>query len=101
MGKQVCEWLIQPLNSHTNEVFAREFPEEDLIRDTLCQDGKKRNLYRFPANLIGFICGSQRSLEIKFSIFCRQGSKGQIRKMTNTIKLWRKKFKKIPKQKAI
>lgn len=71
-------WFIEPLDSFTNEVISRELPEENCSRETLCADGKKRNLWRCGYALISQLKRSKKYSNLKFRVFVRQGG-GKIR----------------------
>ncbi len=73
-------WLIEPLDSHTNEVISREVPEENFSRGVICEDGISHNLYLWECDyrIVATLIGSKRDLDLKFRIFNRCGN-GQIR----------------------
>jgi len=85
MAKQKYRWFVYPLNSETNASFARELPEENLLRDIFCYDGITRTLWECPINLLRFFWES-RSSSINFQIFnvCGPSKRiaGRIRECT-------------------
>lgn len=85
MAKKHHEWFIWAKNSHTNEVVAKMLQERDsrfeenFIEDALCEDGKRRNLWRMTEDNAWFLWRSR--LDLKFQIFNRLGA-GKIRDVT-------------------
>ncbi len=71
-------WYLEPLDSHINEVLARELPEECFARDMLCDDGQARNLWLCPSKLVYFLWQSKITLGINFRIFNAGGRGGRI-----------------------
>jgi len=86
MARQHHEWFVWPKNSHSNEVFARFLEsgeygfEADILRDALCEDKKRRNLWRCTYDGTLFLWRSR--IDLKFEIFNRLGANGQIRNVT-------------------
>ena len=71
-------WLIEPLDSHTNEVISREVPEENFSRGVICEDGIPHNLWGCDYRIVATLIRSKRDLGLKFRIFNRCGN-GKIR----------------------
>ena len=81
-------WFIEPRGdvAWSNEVISRNIGEENAMQDTLCADGKKRNLWQCPSGLILFLWRSRVGLKISFRIFCQEGKNGKIRDKTHLYK---------------
>ncbi len=85
MAKKRHEWFIWPKNGHANEVIARMAQngdnrfEEGTLTDAMCEDGKKRNLWRTSEDNAWFLWRSR--IDLKFEIFNRLGN-GKIRNVT-------------------
>jgi len=74
-------WFLEPMNAHTNAVFAREFSEENFCRGLRDKDGSSHNLWRCPGELIARFRNSSRELGISFFVYCREGN-GALRLFT-------------------
>jgi len=75
-------WFVEPLDANTNKVIAQELAEEAeerKMRNLICQDGKRHNLWQCPFRLIQRLFLSQETLHLKFKVYTRQGSHGKIR----------------------
>jgi hypothetical protein len=68
MAKRICTWFVEPLDSHTNAVFARELPEEDLCQKIFCADGFTRTFWRCPWPLVKFFWESRVSEGLNFEV---------------------------------
>ncbi len=86
-------WYIYPLDGPTNEAIAAQLSEEDACRDQLCNDGKKRNLWRCDHPFVAFLRRSSLGGGLKFLVFVREGKYGQIRpwKLEELVKSMRKR----------
>jgi len=86
MATKHHEWLIWAKDSLTNDAIARMIQERDtrfeenLLEDTLCEDGKKRTLWRVTEQNAWFLWRSR--VDLKFEIFNRLGPNGKIRNVT-------------------
>jgi hypothetical protein len=100
MHKIKHEWFVCPKDSHTNEVIARfacqgTFGFDDnTLENVLCEDGKKRNLWRTTEQDAWFLWRSRTDL--KFEVFNRLGN-GKIRDVTSPLF---RKDRRSPKKKA-
>ncbi len=74
-------WYIEPQDSHTNEVMASNLDEENALRDVLCADDRRHNLWQCPSGILFMLVRSRIDMNIKFKIFGRQGN-GKIRDKT-------------------
>lgn len=72
-------WFIEPLDSHTNEVLARELPEENFCRNMLCEDGKERDLWECKSQFVSYLRKSAKCLHIRFKVYVRESRYGKIR----------------------
>lgn len=96
------EWFVWPKDSHTNGAFAMFIEsgdygfEADTLRDALCGDNKKRNLWRTSEQDAWFLWRSR--IDLKFEIFNRLGPNGKIRNVTFLFKKDRRSPKKRRKQ---
>ena len=84
MAKREYEWFLKPTGNvaHTNEVLSRNISEENAMQDVLCQDGKKRDLWRCPSGIVFMLWRSRSNLKITFRIFSRELPNGKIRDCT-------------------
>ena len=82
MAKRTYEWFLEPKDSHTNEVISKNVGEENILRDAICADGQRRNLWRCSSGLFFMLWRSRSNLKIRFRIFNREGNNGQIRNCT-------------------
>ena len=99
MAKREYEWYILPTGNiaHTNKVLANNLPEENAMKDMLCQDGKTRDLWLCPSGKIIMFWRSRVDLGITFRIFSKALPNGKIRDCTLLFKNDRgsgKKYKK-------
>jgi hypothetical protein len=79
IGKnRLYHWLVEPLDAHTNEVFSRELPAEDALREVRDSKNVPRNLWRVSRMLLGIFRKSRKDLNLKFRIYSQEGN-GQIR----------------------
>jgi hypothetical protein len=98
MAKREYEWYLFPTGNvaRSNRVIASNLPEENVVIEVFCQDGKKRNLWKCPSGMVMMLWRSRRDLNITFKIFCKALPNGQIRDCTFLFKNdsgSRKKFK--------
>ncbi len=101
MGKRNrpnATWYVFPLDKGTNEVIARQLSEDDACHDQLCNDGKKRNLWRCDHPFVAFLKRSSLGGGLRFMVFVREGQYGQIRpwKLEELVKHSRKKPATLP-----
>ncbi len=78
--KAVYDWFIEPGDKHTNEVIASESPGEEPLRNVLCGDGIRRNLWQCSFRFIRYFKNSQKSAALRFEVFNRRKPNGAIRK---------------------
>ena len=79
MSKKNYTWYIEPLDGgHTNEVLSRELPDTNFLRDKICADGEKRNLWQCDYKFVSKMINGQESLKVKFAILVQEGD-GKIR----------------------
>lgn len=63
-------WYVEPLNSHTNEVFSKELPHENFQRGVRCADNKIHNLWICPDfQAVQSFWDSRTDLSLKFRVF--------------------------------
>lgn len=85
MAKQHHEWFVWPKNSQTNHAVARYLQngdnrfEESALRDVLCSDEQKRDLWQCTETQAYFLW---RNPELKLRIFNRLGAHGRVRDVT-------------------
>lgn len=97
-NKRHHEWFVWPKDAHTNEVIARFGEggtygfESDALKDCLCADGQKRNLWRTSEQSAWYLWRSRGDL--KFHVFNRLGA-GKIKDVTFLFR----KDKRSPKKK--
>lgn len=84
MAKREYEWFLEPTGnvSFTNEVLGKNLGEENAMEGVLCQDGKKRNLWRCPSGMVIMLWRSRSNLKITFRIFSKALPNGQVRECT-------------------
>ena len=88
MAERHHDWFIFPKDAHTNEVIARFACEgtfgfeSETLKDALCEDGKRRNLWRTTEQDAWFLWRSRTDL--KFEIFNKLGG-GKIRNVTKPL----------------
>lgn len=70
---RIYTWFLEPSDSHTNEVFSREISEENLNRDIVCGDGRRRTLWVCDVQTVSMFWRSRQDLKIRFKIFCQEG----------------------------
>ena len=75
--KRNYSWFIEPRDSHTNEVLARELTEDDFKKGVLCVDGR-HNLWQCPWDFVRNLIKSRKTLKVNFKVFNQQGN-GAIR----------------------
>lgn len=98
MAKRRYKWFVYPFNAHTNAAFARELPEENLMRDVFCADGIIRTLWECPILLLRRFWESRESLSIDFQIFNVSGPSRMIQgRMRECTFLFKKKHLARPK----
>ena len=73
-------WYIGDFDAHTNEVIAHVIPSENCISQVLCQDEKKRDLWRTDYATITRLKKSKNQSGLVFKIFKRDGSYGPVKK---------------------
>ncbi|MEK7562318.1 MAG: hypothetical protein AAB509_01400 [Patescibacteria group bacterium] len=99
MGKQRHEWFIYA--PHDNEAVAKYLQdgdnrfEESAVRDALCADGKRRDLWRCTETQAYFLWRNPQS---RIKIFNRLGQNGKIRDVTFLFKKDRRSLKKKRKE---
>ena len=86
MEKITCEWFLEPKNRRTNKIISLNTAEDNFLRYVVCADGKKRNLWKCPLELVSALWRSRNDLKIKFRIFKRESSNEQIRNCTFLLK---------------
>lgn len=98
------DWFVWPKNDHTNEVIARMLQdgdnrfEDNLLSNTICEDGKRRNLWRITEQDAWILWRSR--IDLKFEIFNQLGINGKIRNVTFLFKKDRRSPKKRKKVNA-
>jgi hypothetical protein len=78
MGKEYT-WFLEPLDSITNNALASELAETNFLREAICSDGEKRNLWQCEYPLVNAFIRSRRIKNFKFNVFIKEGG-GGIRK---------------------
>lgn len=102
MTKKHHDWFIWPKNSHTNEVVAKMAQngdnrfEEGTLTNVLCEDHKRRNLWRIEEQDAWILWRSR--VDLKFEVFNRLGPDGKIRNVTFLFKKDRRSPKKKRKK---
>ncbi len=80
LKREKYSWFIEPLDSYTNGVIARELSGENFEREILCGDKVKRNLWRCASyDIIAKLLRRKNDINVKFNIFVREGG-GKIRR---------------------
>ena len=96
--KKKYRWFIQPLDSHTNQVLAAEITEENLRRDVVCGDHKKRNLWQCEYPMVNYLMKSRSALKIRFRVFVQAGE-GVVREWNLTRRRKKEQRRKVRKTK--
>ena len=65
---------------HTNEVIASKLPAENLHKDVLCIDGRKRDLWQCEYQFITELKKNRKSGQLEFNVWYREGQYGPVRK---------------------
>jgi len=91
-------WFVEPLDSHTNEIIAKEVGEENLMKDAPCANNKK-NLWQCDYSIVAYLMRSCQKLQAKFRIFVQEGN-GTIREWNLANKEQKKWNKKIADMKS-
>jgi hypothetical protein len=86
MAKEVCQWFIEPLDAHTNEVIANELLRRSIfdgasfeLRD---KGGAAHQLFYVPAHhYISDFSSARQKFGLKFKVWRRFSD-------NETIKLW-------------
>jgi hypothetical protein len=73
-------WFIFTNDSHTNEVISRELPPEDTFDGVKCFDKIKRKLWRCDGQFVTKIKRNEKSKNLHFEIFKREGKYGSIKR---------------------
>lgn len=68
-------WYVEA-TGHTNEVIARELPEENAHKDVLCQDGEKRDFWECDYAFITKLVKNETVGQLQFRVFYREGRHG-------------------------
>lgn len=76
---QRYQWFVEPLTDLTNEYISRELPAESAERGVMCQDGRKRNLWRCEWRFISNMLHSSLGRALKYTVFIRAGERGVVR----------------------
>ena len=94
-------WFAEPLDSDTNEIIAQQLPASDFNSEIVCVDGRKHNLWTCSNQFAMSLVESEKSLDLHFKIWGKQGHHGKIRdKLSSLVKNGRKyKKQKNKKQK--
>lgn len=79
---RIYTWFAEPLDAYTNEVLARELPEENFFREMLCEDEKERDLWECKSSFVSFLRRSRKNLHVIFKVYVQEGRYGKIR-LTN------------------
>lgn len=81
-------WYVEGFG-HTNEVIARELPEENAHKgnkNILCIDGIKRDLWQCDYSFIAKLIKNKQSLQLDFKVRYRDGPNGPVREWPFTKK---------------
>lgn len=79
MTEKKYTWYIEALDGgYTNEVLSRELPDTNCLRDKMCADGVKRNLWQCDYKFVAKMKRGKKSLKVNFAVFVQEGN-GQIR----------------------
>lgn len=103
MVKRIYIWYIEPLNNEANEAVyecSKNIELDATLEPTVCEDGKKHNLWECSVQAVKSLCSSKQDLNLKFEIWGKQGFNGKIRKKTFLFKPKRKYSKKRKKKTA-
>jgi len=76
MSEREHAWYIYTTHDFTNEVISRELPPENALRDQMCSDHKRRNLWRCDSSFVDRLLKSQQP--IQYEVFIQEGN-GAIR----------------------
>lgn len=71
-------WYVEA-TGHTNEVIARELPEENAHKGILCQDGEKRDLWECEYAFIAKLLKNETSAKLQFEVFYRESRYGPVK----------------------
>ena len=75
MRKRTYHWFVEPLDAHTNKVFARELSEEeDFLRGVRDNEGRRHNVWHCPNHLLSAFRRSRRDQALFFVIYSREGN---------------------------
>lgn len=84
MPRETTWYIDTSGDAHTNEVVARllqaEIPAIDQSSFVLCQDGERRDLWKVSYATITKLKNSKSQLNLKFTVFKRDGKYGPVRK---------------------
>ncbi len=100
MTKSQYIWFVEPLNSNTNEVVARQLAENNFCSEIVCADGKRHNLWTCSNQFVISLVESEKSFNLHFKIWGKQGRHGKIRDKTFLFSKKQKKRQKVKKQKT-
>jgi len=75
-------WFIESLSDLTNEYISRELQAENAEREVLCNDGKKRDMWRCKYKFISRLKRERLDQALEYNVFVRTGEKGQARPAT-------------------
>ncbi len=82
MRKREYEWFLEPKDSHTNKVISSNIGEENVLENIVCADGQKHNLWRCLSGMRDMLWFSRGDLNIRFSIFGREGKNAKPKDLT-------------------
>jgi len=76
-------WYIEPINNdaYTNKICTSELDEQNACREMLCEDGKRRNLWRCDYQTVGIMRQNRQQLNLRFRVFVQEGG-GKIREFS-------------------
>lgn len=71
MGKTRFFWFVEPLDSHTNEVFARELIHLDCYCNVVDDKRNRHSVWECSLEMLEYFCRSRRDQNLRFNVFAR------------------------------
>lgn len=80
--KPTTFWYMEPLDTHTNEMFAQNIPGNDTCPQKMCGDGVRRDLWRCSRKELHRFDEDRNEKGLSFQSYSQNGPHGQIRPYT-------------------
>jgi len=82
MTDRIYVWYVEPLDSHTNEVIAKQLIAISLCCTEVCADRKRHELWTCSHQFAMSLVKSKEDLNLRLKIWGKEGRNGKIHDKT-------------------